>query len=150
MPSMTQAELDAFLARQKKAKPITADPATWVPPIASPEPVHVSARVTMQKTTDEAKLNKTEARYLARLRMLKFPWIGVQNITLKLADDCRYSPDFWVINADGELEAHETKGGFIREDSTIKLKVAARQFPFIRFILCELHKGEWTLTHIKP
>src|SRR2546423_1844486 len=40
------------------------------------------------------KLNKTEAAYLAHLRSLGFDWIDTQNITLRLAHDCRFTPDF--------------------------------------------------------
>jgi hypothetical protein len=45
----------------------------------------------------------------------------------------RYTPDFFVVNADGEIEFHETKG-FMRDDARVKLKCAAEQYPF-RFVL---------------
>jgi hypothetical protein len=88
----------------------------------------------MRPSTDEQKLNKTEKAYLNFLRMEKHHWIGIQCISLKLGDDCRYNPDFLVINTDGQLQAHEVKG-FMREDALVKLKTAARFFSFIPIFL---------------
>lgn len=53
-------------------------------------------------------------------------------VTLKLADACRYTPDFMVIAADATVEFHETKGRWM-DDAKVKFKVAAAQFPF-RFV----------------
>jgi len=85
-------------------------------------------------------MNKTEAEYAAMLENLRQRgWVAMwkyEAITLKLADNTRYTPDFLVLMADGTLEFHETKGGFIREDGWLKLKMAAALFPF-RFYLCQ-------------
>jgi hypothetical protein len=53
-------------------------------------------------------------------------------MTLKLAKDTRYTPDFMVMNANGEMEAHECKSIW-RDDAKIKIKVASEKFPF-RFV----------------
>lgn len=98
-------------------------------------------------STDEAKLNKLERAFLAWLRSTSPPWIGIQCITLKLADDCRYTPDFWTLGC--SLHAHEVKG-FMRDDARVKLKVAARMYPMIQFTLVERIKGEWKFTDVKP
>ena len=45
-------------------------------------------------STDEAKLNKTERAFHEWLKRQGFLWIGVQNMTIKLAFDTRYTPDF--------------------------------------------------------
>lgn len=102
------------------------------------------------QTTDEEKLNKLERAWLRQLRVL-FPadHIGIQSITLKLANDTRYTADFWTIDANGQLIFWETKG-FMRDDANVKIKVAARQFRWARFILVEKKKGEWIETPIKP
>jgi hypothetical protein len=88
-------------------------------------------------------MNRTEAAYAQTLEARKqageVVWWEYEGITLKLADDTRYTPDFAVMLANGEMEMHETKG-FLREDAWIKLKVAARQFPF-RF---------WLVKKVKP
>ncbi len=100
-------------------------------------------------TTDEDGLNKSEAAYLGYLRAQRFVWIGVQNLTLKLADRCRYTPDFIVLCANGQLQAHEVKGYF-RDDAKVKLKVAARTFRFIEFILVRKTKTGWEHTPVNP
>jgi hypothetical protein len=90
------------------------------------------------------KMNKLEARYAAWLESLKKgggirDW-AYQAITLKLADDTRYTPDFLVI-ADG-VELHETKG-FMRDDARVKLRVAATQFPWFTFKLVSEKGGQY-------
>ncbi len=71
-----------------------------------------------------------------------------EQATFKLADDCRYTPDFMILNADLSIHFAETKGGFIREDSTIKLKMAAQMFPF-KFVLAQKRAkkngGDWLI-----
>lgn len=97
------------------------------------------------------KMNKTERHRAIQLEAMKRDgqirdW-RFEEITLKLADDCRYTPDFAVIENDGTLRFEETKGGFIREDAWIKIKVAARRFS-CRFTVYQLKKGEWTIREI--
>jgi hypothetical protein len=103
----------------------------------------------IKATTDEEKLNKLERDYLAYLRALGHGWIGIQNITLKLGHDTRYSPDLWTVGGNG-LTAWETKGKFFRDDAKVKIKVAARLFPFINFVLVRRVKGQWEFENVKP
>lgn len=112
--------------------------------------------MTIKPTTDEAKLNKTEAAFLAVLQKgmvgVRHSWVGVQNITLKLADDTRYTPDFFGLCEDGNLIAYEVKG-FFRDDAKVKIKVAARMFPWIRFVLVRKEGGQFSpfkLEEVKP
>lgn len=85
-------------------------------------------------------MNKTEAEYAkileARRACGNVLWYRFEGVTLKLADNTRYTPDFIVMLDSGELEAHEVKGSmsFIQDDAKVKIKVAADIFPF-RFIL---------------
>lgn len=96
------------------------------------------------------KLNKTEQAYADHLEWLKrmgeIVWYSFEAMTLKLADDTRYTPDFIVMAANGQLEAHECKG-FWRDDAKVKIKVAAEKFPF-RFIAVKAKAkkdgGGWT------
>lgn len=101
--------------------------------------------------TDELKLNRTEKAYLEFLRAqgAVYQWIGVQNVTLKLADDVRFTVDFVVLTAQGELEGHEVKG-FWRDDAKVKIKVAARMFPWISFVVIERLKGGWQRSPVHP
>lgn len=111
--------------------------------------------MTITPTTDHAKLNKTEAAYYSYLKTVRdaagiYVWVGTpQCITLKLGDDCRYTPDFFAINHGGEMLAFEVKG-FWRDDAKVKIKVAARIFPFIRFQVVMKNKDQWSHTPIKP
>lgn len=108
-----------------------------------------SGKITTKLSTDEEKLNKLERDYLAYLRALGHGWIGIQNITLKLGHDTRYTPDFWIVGGAG-LQALETKGSFFRDDAKVKIKVAARLFPFINFVLVRRLKGQWEFETVKP
>lgn len=104
-------------------------------------------------STDVAKLNKTERAYLGYIETLKkvgqFQWIGVQSTTFKLADDCRYTPDFITLELDGKVTAREVKG-FFRDDAKVKIKVAARMFPWVQFVLVRKIKGGWHHEPVKP
>lgn len=111
--------------------------------------VPIKASVTCSPTTDEKKLNKWEAQWLAVLRSRSFIWIGIQNITFKLADDCRYTPDFWTLGVGGKLIAYEVKG-FMREDAKIKIKVAARLFTWAEFVLVTRDGKSWNESVVKP
>lgn len=103
--------------------------------------------MSVSQNTDEQRLNKTERAYLLRLRSL-YSYVGIQNVTLKLGDDCRYTPDFSVLDG-GRFVFHEVKG-FMRDDALVKLKVAARQFPMFPFVLARKNGSGWNITQIKP
>ena len=65
-----------------------------------------------------------------------------EQVTLKLAPDCRYTPDFWIVENDGSVTVEETKG-FWRDDAKVKIRVAATLFPWLRFVALRLTKGAW-------
>lgn len=101
-------------------------------------------------TTDEEKLNKLEKAFLAYLRAINPPYIGIQNVTLKLGFDCRFTPDFTYVDKKGLLWFVDVKGPHQWEDSLIKAKTAARMFPWAYFALAK--KGiekPWEITVIK-
>ena len=107
------------------------------------------------ETTDEQKLTQVEKDWLVHLRFRYNPdhcRIYVQAFTFKLGHDLRYTPDIVVVTPEGRLIAYECKGAYIWEDSTVKLKAAARMFPFIVFILTQRKKkGQpFIETVIKP
>lgn len=95
----------------------------------------VLARATLPNKF--AGMNKTEMRRAIELEaMLRTGQIeswSYETVTLKLADDTRYTPDFFVVETDGAIRFEETKG-FLREDALIKIKIAAAKFPF-RFVM---------------
>lgn len=81
-------------------------------------------------------MNKTEKAYADELRTLQAAgavlWWAFEPVKLQLADRTYYTPDFLVMLADHSLECHEVKG-FWEDDARVKIKVAARLFPF-RFV----------------
>ena len=93
----------------------------------------------------EEALNETEKRYLKMLRE-RFPFqpIMIQAITLRLAHNCRYTPDFSYCLPTGALVFVETKGAFVREDAIVKLKTAAAMFPQFTFIKAQYKNGKWS------
>ena len=112
-------------------------------------PLDLGVGFVINPSHDESKLNKTERAYLSLLRARKdVDWIGIQNVTLKIGDDCRLTCDFVYLCA-GRLTFVDTKGAFIREDSTIKIKCAARMFPWATFVVAQKISGTWTEKIIK-
>ena len=78
-------------------------------------------------------MNKTEAAYAQLLEQRRqageVTWFKFEGIKLRLADNTFYSPDFFVMLADGQLEAHEVKGHWM-DDARAKTKIAASMYPF--------------------
>lgn len=77
-------------------------------------------------------MNKTEAAYAATLEQRRtageVAWFKFEGIKLRLADNTFYTPDFFVMLADGALEAHEVKG-YWQDDARAKIKIAADLYP---------------------
>ena len=91
-------------------------------------------------------MNKTECAYANYLelqkRMGQVAWYAFEPVSWKLAKNTTYTPDFLVLQDDGSVECHEVKG-YWRDDARVKIKVAARQFPFIRFVAVKKIQGGW-------
>ena len=95
------------------------------------------------------KMNKMERAYGCTLEVRPdVVWHEFEGITLRLGNDCRYTPDFSLMLRDGSIECHETKG-FMRDDALVKIKVAAASYPF-KFVLVKRVKGEWITQEILP
>jgi len=109
----------------------------------------VLAAIDSKTLPDQSRLNKTEAAYLEYLKRLNMPWIGVQSLRLRLANNTTYTPDFIVIDKEGVINAREVKG-FWRDDARVKIKVAARLYPWMRFTAATKNKSGWEHEEIKP
>lgn len=72
-----------------------------------------------------------------------------ESMRLRLADDTWYTPDFAVYCADGTLEFHEVKGGYIRDDAMVKFKVASEKYPF-PFVMAQYSKRSWKFRRLEP
>lgn len=119
-------------------------------PSALPVSTPLKARCVVAQSKAVKSLNKLEAAFYARLQAdPAVKWIGVQSITLRLADDCRLTADFVTMDADGQLTFWDVKG-FQREDALIKMKFAARSFPMMRFIIVSREAGVWGNRDVEP
>lgn len=93
---------------------------------------------------DEARMNKTEARYADHLEALKragkiLRW-DYEPEKLRLATGAFYTPDFRVVLPDGTVEFHEVKGRkgesfYAREDAKLKVRFAPEKHPYRFFIV---------------
>lgn len=92
----------------------------------------ISAKATLRERYSEMK-NDDERSYAAYLDLLlasgEIRWWKYEGIRLVLAPKTSLTVDFFVVNKNDELEAHEYKGRW-RDDARAKLKVAAAMFPF--------------------
>ncbi len=84
------------------------------------------------------KGNRLEQRYALYLELLRLEgsvtkW-SFEETKFKLANGTWYLPDFWVQLADATIEIHECKG-FMREAARVRIRVAARLRPELRFVL---------------
>jgi hypothetical protein len=95
------------------------------------------------------EMNKLECQYAEHLEARRIGgeilWWSFEAMKLKLAPSTFYTPDFIVMLANGEIEAHESKGHW-EDDARVKIKVAAEKFPF-RFVaarrLAKKNGGGW-------
>jgi hypothetical protein len=91
-------------------------------------------------------MNKTEAIFAENLELERLAgkvkeW-GFEKIKLRLGDNCFYTIDFYVVEADDQLKLVEVKGGFITAKGMVKFKTACELFPFIKFVMVQIKKGE--------
>jgi hypothetical protein len=107
-------------------------------------------------------MNKIEAAYAVMLDELKV--VGkvkayrFEAVTLKLAEGCRYTPDFQVVIDGSPICFTEVKSGrkrksgnvgvFMEDDARVKLLTASRLYPEYDFVLAWHYKGAWTLEQI--
>jgi hypothetical protein len=106
------------------------------------------ARVTPRP--QRGVMNRTETAYAGLLEARRLAgdvlWYEFEGMTLRLARRTHYRPDFPVLTPTG-LQFHEVKG-FMRDDAWLKLKMAARAFPF-QFIVVRRTKGEWSFQEVE-
>jgi hypothetical protein len=91
-------------------------------------------------------MNKTEKNYSEYLEVLKIngeilDWKH-EPFNLRLAKRTFYKPDFVVITLNGYIEIHEVKGRW-EDDALVKIKVAAKDFPWFTFKAVFNEKGGW-------
>lgn len=89
-------------------------------------------------------LNKLETAFRDKLkRDNPDHWLAEQAITFRLANGVRYTPDFITFSGlRGYINAYEVKG-YMRDDAGVKLKLAAKLFPWVKWVLVWKEKSEW-------
>lgn len=118
---------------------------------------------------DENGMNGAEARFAAHLEALKLSGsiqsYRFQPLTLKLAKDTRYTPDFLVLENSLEYTCYEVKGAtkkkdksgtwtgewtyWAEEDAKVKVRVAAQVFPEMRFVIAyQPAKAPWMFQEV--
>lgn len=122
-----------------KPKPIRAGAKPKAPPFArrSFPPVYGRGQTRSKR---DGSMNSLEQRYAtelkARLDRGEIVFYAFEPVTLKLFEDgvrgVRYTPDFLVVLASGEVQFHEVKGHW-EANARTKVKLAASLFPF-RFL----------------
>lgn len=83
-------------------------------------------------------MNQTETIYANELEAMKLSGVIIrwefEGITFKIAEGCRYTPDFAVWLADGTMVFVDVKGGGPMDDkSRVKVKCVAEKFPMFTF-----------------
>jgi hypothetical protein len=100
-------------------------------------------------------MNKTETRYEVEVlvpacRSGAVLWYVYEGVTFKLGPDLRYTPDFIVQRANGEIECRDVKPAnkdgepMIEDAGRVKMIAAAEKYPF-RFSATwyDKTKGTW-------
>lgn len=140
MSGWTQADIDAVYARRQRPEA----------PVVAPQ-----AKAKGKQGHTPGQMNKTESRYAQYLELRKIAGeitdYKFEAVTVKLGPDCRYSPDFMVRDNAGfisfvEVKARDKKTGkaLSRDDSKVKIRVAAQQFPeFVWIMAWPLPNGSW-------
>ncbi len=90
-------------------------------------------------------MNKLETEFLSQLRQFGWKTILCQAVKLRLGNGVWYTPDFITYGDDQDygLVVWEVKGAHIWEDSIVKIKVAASQYPFAQWRLAHKERGMW-------
>lgn len=136
-------EEDFARLQERKAKPRRAaaprkQAAAGAEPAAPSEPAQTSKQ-KLQALGRMAKgeMNKTELAFSQYLNVLlhngDILWWKFEAIKLMLANNTSLTVDFAVMEASGLLVMIDVKGAkaIVEDDARVKMKVAARMFPFV-------------------
>lgn len=105
------------------------------------------AQLDTKSKAAKPKANKTELAFGRRLeaekRAGKIRSYKFNALKFRLADACFYTPDYVIWQLNGMVKLVEVKGGFIREDSLIKFKVAREMYSEFNWEMWQSVKGRW-------
>jgi len=141
--NMTAAQVRAH---QEKHGFLKAD----VLPTATIEKIgHEIKRLAGPRRGRKPHQNKTELAFGLILEAMKRKGEIVdyyfEGVTFRLADRCKFTPDFFVIVSLNPLKIRfcETKGRHIWDDSKVKFRVAKEQFHWAEWEMHQRIKGQW-------
>lgn len=111
---------------------------------------HLPARTVRLRQSSKPLMNKLESRLFAYLHLL-YPTTKIHVLAkrYRLANGLTYTPDFCA-SPMGKETCFEAKGPYAREDSMIKLKVAAATYPEVDWFLYWELNGQWCSQKIEP
>jgi hypothetical protein len=122
----------------------------------APKSPIASATIAPVARLAKPRMNGAESQYALLLEAMRrrgdiVSW-SFEGITLRLADGCRYTPDFFVvINMNitkyyqvPRLRFIEVKGRHIWDDAKVKFKVAREQNPWAEWEMHQKTKEGWT------
>ena len=113
----------------------------------------------------QSGMNKGEAAYAGVLEQQRERGVLVgwwyELLSIRLADNTHYRPDFVVMLADGTVELHEVKprkkgkdgkpdSFWAEEDAWLKAKLVAEHAPFPLFIVWPTRNGGWERVPVGP
>lgn len=97
------------------------------------------------------KLTKLEQEYLSMMIANHgSDSVYSQSITLRICNGLRYTPDAVVLCKGKDVQAYEVKGKHAWDDAIAKLKMAAHEYPAIRFVLVWKDNGRWQEQVVMP
>lgn len=161
----TQDQLDAAIAAGCRIHGADAQNATYTPTpafgnVSVAANASYGAQAAKNASTGKRGMNATEREFLAILgaRLLAGTLSELwphESVKFRVgANRCWYTPDFAGLDADGRLvvwecKARRGKWTSMRDDARVKLQSAARQYPGVRWHLCERDQdGTWSEVEI--
>jgi hypothetical protein len=101
----------------------------------------------------EKKMNKTEQLFSKLLEKAQkegeiLRW-HFEEVSLKIAPNTRYIPDFVAVLPNGRWQVFEIKG-HLEDDAAVKFKSAAAKYPEISFHMIRRSKGQWMTVYNLP
>lgn len=146
MPRWSKEDLENYTARRSGrtnevhravAEIVATDPGAKIGIIGS------KGMKVIERSDKKPKLNKLERDFEVILKQ-RHSIVHSQAITFRLAESLTYRPDFVAFES-GLMIAYETKGKHrFREKGVIKLRFAAKEFHWVKFVLVERNGGVFT------
>jgi len=111
----------------------------------------VECAPTGKRIRQESKplLNKLETDFWKEFLEFRYPKARAQALRFKLGNGIHYKPDFVDLSVQ-PVKAWEVKGPHAFRGGFENLKVAAHQYPEVRWILVWQQDGEWKQQEVLP